>query len=91
MIEIRFSDHAARRMFQWYLTPADVTTALSGEVIESYPDDRPYPSRLVLGWLGGHTEPVHVLTARMPEGAEIIITVYRPDPNEWDTTFRERR
>jgi hypothetical protein len=45
----------------------------------------------VLGWLGGHTDPVHVLTARMPEGAEIIITVYRPDPNEWDTTFRERR
>ncbi len=24
----------------------------SGEVIESYPDDTPYPSRLVLGWRG---------------------------------------
>ncbi|NMP23435.1 DUF4258 domain-containing protein [Sulfobacillus sp. DSM 109850] len=31
----------------------------SGTTIESYPEDTPYPSRLVLGW----DRPVHVVVA----------------------------
>ena len=34
----------------------------SGEVISEYPDDVPFPSCLILGFVG--TRPIHVVTAR---------------------------
>ncbi|MCY4654997.1 MAG: DUF4258 domain-containing protein [Dehalococcoidia bacterium] len=33
-----------------------------GEVIETYPQDTPYPSRLVLGWI--EQRPIHVRNGR---------------------------
>ena len=56
----------------------DVISALTGEVIEKYPHDRPFPSCLVHGrTVDG--EPLHVVCA-MPEHIDmlIIITVYIP-------------
>jgi hypothetical protein len=41
-------------MFQRGISMEGVKLALTtGEIIEEYPDDKPYPSRLVLGWCGG--------------------------------------
>lgn len=60
-------------------------------IVEEYPDDRPYPSVLVLGRTGGG-RPVHVVCAHAPEEDRlIVITVYEPDPNRWDEEFRQRR
>jgi len=62
----------------------------NGQVIEEYPDDSPYPSRLVLGQCGGR--PLHVLASDdAGERVTVIITVYEPDPQRWDATFRHRR
>ena len=62
----------------------------SGEVIESYPDDTPYPSRLVLGWRG--SRPIHVVAAENADADEtIVITVYEPDTELWEAGFRRRR
>ena len=48
-----FRVHALRRMFERQLSVEDVEAVIdSGETIEDYPDDTPYPSRLVLGWRG---------------------------------------
>ena len=45
-----FRIHAIQRMFERSVTRADVREVLAtGEVIEQYPDDTPYPSRLILG------------------------------------------
>jgi len=50
-------------------------------VIEEYPDDTPYPSRLILGWNG--TKPLHVVIADNNEDKEtIIITAYEPNQNQ---------
>ena len=57
----------------------------TGEVIEDYPDDYPYPSALVLGWVG--RRPVHVVAASMP-AQKIVITVYEPDPAQWEPDFK---
>jgi hypothetical protein len=63
----------------------------SVRIVEEYPDDRPYPSVLVLGRASGG-RPVHVVRAYAPEDDEVIvITVYEPDPNRWDEEFRQRR
>src|SRR5206468_11275700 len=58
-----FRYHAVQRMFQRGISLRDVRAALeTGETIETYSDDAPYPSRLVLGWVGG-TRALHVVVA----------------------------
>ena len=88
---IIFRVHAVKRMFQRKVSEKEVRHVLqNGEVIESYEDDTPYPSRLILGWI--KSRPLHVVAAEnRSEKEEIIITVYEPDPNEWDTTFTRRK
>lgn len=61
-----------------------------GEVIADYPEDAPFPSRLLLGFALG--QPVHVVVARDPEsGACFVVTVYRPDPQLWEQDHKTRR
>ena len=61
-----------------------------GETIEDYPDDTPYPSRLVLGWDG--PRPIHVVVADNADDDEnIVITAYEPDPAEWESDFKRRK
>jgi hypothetical protein len=78
-------------MFQRRISVDDVRHVLStGEVIEDYPNDTPYPSRLVLGWRG--SRPIHVVAAENVESQEtIVITVYEPDLTQWEPGFRRRR
>lgn len=77
-------------MFQRQIAEAEIRQVLmTGEQIESYPDDRPYPSYLMLGFVGNR--PVHVVAAdAKDEAATIIISAYEPDPARWDATFRKR-
>ena len=92
MAEFRliFRVHAIQRMFEQSITEAEVEHVLtSGEVIREYPEDKPYPSRLVLGFVG--SRPLHVVSADNTAGGEsVIITVYEPDPLRWDESFRRR-
>jgi hypothetical protein len=83
--------HALQRMFQRGIGTAEVQQALArGKTIERYPDDQPYPSRLVLGWVGAR--PLHVIVAEPPGQQErIVITVYEPDPGRWEPGFERRR
>ena len=77
-------------MFRWRVTDEDVRIVLaSGEVIEDYPDDIPYPSRLVLGWAG--IRPLHVVAAENSAVLEtIVITVYEADTTRWEGDFKTR-
>ena len=73
------------------VTVDDVRAVVSrGDTIEDYPDDTPYPSRLVLGWVGAR--PLHVVLADNAATREIIVTtVYEPDRVRWDAAFKRRR
>jgi hypothetical protein len=52
MAKILFRVHALQRMFERRVSNADVRAALeSGEAIEDYPKDTPYPSQLLLAWI----------------------------------------
>ena len=86
-----FRIHAIQRMFQRHINKDDVRYILeNGETIETYPKDTPYPSRLVLGWR--ESRPLHVVVADNAENQEtIVITVYEPDPEEWERDFRRRK
>ena len=88
--QLVFRIHAVKRMFQRNISEKEVRDVIEkGDIIASYPDDTPYPSRLMLGW--SQTRPLHVVTAEnRVQQQEIIITVYEPNPKEWDPTYRRR-
>lgn len=86
-----FRIHAIQRMFERRINDVDIRNVLvNGETIEDYPDDTPYPSRLVLGWSG--TRPLHIVIADNAKDSEcIIVTVYQPDPEQWNSDFKRRK
>ena len=86
-----FSGHAVRQMFARDFTTDDVKAVVDeGEVIASYPDDRPYPSELLLGYAGGRA--LHVILAyNETVRAAYVVTAYAPDPKLWSEDFKTRR
>lgn len=88
---IYFSGHALRRMFDRALSTELVTTVVrKGETIAEYQDDRPYPSRLILGFERG--KPVHVVVARDEKDyACYVITAYIPSRQIWHDDFKTRK
>lgn len=86
-----FRVHAIQRMAQRHVSVADVRQVLEdGERIEEYPDDKPYPSALVLGW--SNSRALHVVVADNFEDNEaIVITVYEPGSEKWERDFRTRK
>ena len=88
--QVIFSRHAVERMFQWRISPELIADLLqSGEVITSYPEDKPYPSVLLLGF--AQLQPVHAVVARdFATGDCYLVTVYRPDPLLWGSDFKTR-
>ena len=65
----------------------------SYRIIESYPQSqasRHLPSCLV--YAGHQGIPIHILFAIDKEGDTVrVITVYRPDPTQWEDGFIQRR
>lgn len=86
-----FRLHAVQRMFQRSITEKEVRHVLeTGIIIEDYPDDTPYPSRLVLGWID--SRPLHLVVAdNTDEETVIIITAYEPEPDQWEPGFQRRK
>jgi hypothetical protein len=86
-----FRIHALQRMAQRRISPNDIRQSLEQcMVVEDYPDDTPYPSCLVLGWIG--KRPLHIVKAENIESREtIVITVYEPDSSKWMPGFMRRK
>ena len=86
-----FRVHAIRRMFQRRISEEDVKqVATTGEMIETYPTNKPFPSRPILGWSGAR--PIHVVAADNAQAQEtIIVTVYQPNDAEWEAGFKRRK
>ena len=64
---------------------------LTGEIVERYSDDQPYPSCLVLGWLTSG-DPLHVVCSRGNlEPALRIVTLYEPEDALWESDYKTRK
>jgi hypothetical protein len=62
----------------------------SGEVIGDYPDDKPFPSCLILGLF--EDRPIHIVIAIDAASQKCyIITAYVPDLDIWNPDFRTKR
>ena len=67
-----------------------IEAANNYEVIEEYPDDKYFPSYLLLGRRG--EEVFHVLFGADVDGQNVrIITAYYPSLDEWEEDLKTRK
>lgn len=88
----RLTKHATIVRLERGITIAELERVLlSGEIIERYRYDQPYPSCLVLGWLTSG-DPLHVVCSiGVIEPALRIVTLYEPEDNLWERDYKTRR
>lgn len=85
-----FSRHAIQQMFLRKISKNEVRTVVAyGEVIDERTDDTPFPSYLLLDFVGGR--PIHVVFS-YDEATETgyVVTAYIPDRSFWEDDFRTR-
>lgn len=81
---VRITDHADEEAQADRLSFEAIYFSVEhGEIIERYPEGRPYPSCLVFGRTFAG-DPVHSVWAYNDRNEwAVLITVYRPDPEQW--------
>ena len=82
--------HVSRRMLERRILYEDVLEVISeGEVVESYPEAKPFPAYLMMGHIK-EKEPLYVLCSFDDEIVHII-TVHWLDPKKWITPWTRRK
>ncbi len=89
--EIIFSQHAIQRMFEREISKNNIIEVIeNGTQIMDYPNDTPYPSKLILGYV--NKIPIHiVLGINQEEMTGIIITTYIPTLDCWENNYKRRK
>ena len=84
------TNHASERSRQRGIFAKDIRNAvMTGEIIEDYPNDFPFPSCLVYGKsLDG--KGIHVCISDEGESSRII-TAYIPSLEKWETDLKTRK
>ena len=88
--KLRWTSHIMLRILQRGISVDDVKAAiLSGEIIEEYPEDYPYPSCLLAGKnICGQF--LHVVFG-FGENELWLITAYKPSKEKWESDFKTRK
>lgn len=87
---LRWTNHIFIRLVQRNINMSDVKQAImTGEIIERYPDDYPYPSCLIVGMNVDNTY-IHVVCGSNAEELWLI-TAYYPDPEKWSEDYKSRK
>lgn len=86
-----YSNHAVAQMFKRSIMSDEVEAGISnGEIIKNYPDDKPYPSCLILYFT--NQKPLHIVVSQdVHSGVCYGITTYIPDPVIWDSDFKNKK
>lgn len=66
-----------------------IQVIMKGEIIEEYPDDKPFPSCLI-HYHRPDRKHLHVVCALSPDDIVPIITAYEPHPDGW-IDYKKRR
>ena len=83
---IHFSGHATIQMFKRKISVEEINIVLkNGRIIKSYPEDKPFPSYLVLGIANNRI--LHLVVSSDESKNCFIITAYQPDADLWSDDF----
>ena len=90
--KLRWTNHIFLRLVQRNISMEDVQEViLSGEIIEDYPEDYPFPSCLIFGYRSAG-DVIHVVCAPNDDGSELwLITAYIPKEEKWMPDLKTRR
>ena len=79
------------RMLYRDISKADLVSLLTdGEIIEDYPEDFPFPSKLVFKII--NNRPLHAVIAFNIEKNEgIVVTLYEADSEHFEPDFKTRK
>ncbi|MBO4853443.1 MAG: DUF4258 domain-containing protein [Schwartzia sp.] len=84
--KIQWTSHVQQRIAQRGIKRQEVKEAIiTGEIIEEYPTDYPFPSCLILG-----KNRLHVVCG-IGENLLWIITAYRPTNDKWEPDLKTRK
>lgn len=88
--KFKWTVHVIQRLQARGIEPADIRNCiLTGEIIEQYPSDNPYPSCLMLGnTVSGR--PLHVVVG-LGDGMLWLVTAYYPNLEKWERDLKTRR
>jgi hypothetical protein len=90
--KVAVKTHAIIRMMQRKIHSEDLMLSIiAGNIIESYDDDFPLPSCLILGKTKEGKTLHSVVAFHAADEMVWIITVYEPDASVWNDDFTKRR
>ena len=88
--KVLITNHASERFRQRNIRMKDIREGvLTGEIIEQYPEDYPFPSCLILGYTCDK-RPIHIVMSDEGSGSRII-TAYIPDFEKWEADLKTRK
>jgi hypothetical protein len=89
--KIVWTEHVALRLRERNIKRQDVLICLnSGELIEQYPDDMPFPSCLISGQTDSG-QPLHVVCSVNNAETCSVITAYTPTFDKWENDYKTRK
>ena len=87
---IQMTSHVIQRCRERRIKYEDIKYCImNGEIIENYPNDYPFPSALVLGFLV-NSKHLHIVVG-LTDDSIWIITAYYPDLSKWKKDFKTRK
>jgi hypothetical protein len=83
------TQHSRKRFAERGISIDDIRFVFkTGEIIEQYPDDFPFPSCLIFGFSGERA--LHVV-ASIVDMLVYIITAYSPSSDKWEADWKTRK
>lgn len=78
------------RLQERSINPSDVKRCIiTGEIIENYPSDHPYPSCLILGF-SVENKSLHTVVG-VGNNYLWLVTAYFPTLEKWESDFKTRK
>ena len=88
---IKYTNHALEFMAARGISVPEVEVVINkGDRIEDYPDDKPFPSQLILAFIDD--KPLHIVLANDTVNKIcFVVTAYEPTLAKFESDFRTRK